>query len=76
LEHPKNAGYGGRNDLPREARVSLRHKWQEFFQDAERRELVQLGKPVPVTEDKARDLFSGCFHFSIEGGKSWPPEKR
>jgi hypothetical protein len=51
LEHPKNAGSSGRNDLSREARVAMRQKWQAFFLDQERRKLVQMEKPVPITED-------------------------
>ena len=75
LEHPKSGGSGGRTDLPREARVAMREKWQLFFSDKERRALVQAGQPVPVSEEQARDLFSGAFYFSVEGGKSWPGEK-
>ena len=43
--------------------------------DPERRSLVQAGKPVPVSESQARDLFDGAFAYCIEGGKSWPPEQ-
>ena len=72
LAHPKSGGSSGRTDLPREGRVALRAKWQRFFADSERQALVQSGKPVPVSEDQARDLFNGVLSLSIEGGKSWP----
>lgn len=73
LEHPRSNGSTGRTDLTREGRIAMRAKWQQFFADAERRALVQAGKPVPVSEAQARDLFSGAFSYCIEGGKSWPP---
>jgi hypothetical protein len=75
LEHPKSGGSTGRTDLARESRIAMRVKWQHFFADPERRALVQAGKPVPVSESQARDLFSGAFSYCIEGGKSWPPEE-
>jgi len=75
LEHPKSGGSTGRTDLARESRIAMRAKWQQFFAGPERRALVQAGKPVPVSESQARDLFSGAFSYCIEGGKSWPPEE-
>lgn len=74
LEHPKSNGSSGRNS-GREARMAMRAKWQRFFADPERRALVQAGKPVPVSESQARDLFSGAFSYLIEGAKRWPPEQ-
>lgn len=75
LEHPKSGGSTGRTDLPRESRIAMRARWQQFFADPGRRALVQAAKPVPVSESQARDLFSGALSYSIQGGKSWPPEQ-
>lgn len=75
LEHPKSNGSTGRTDLARESRIAMRAKWQQFFADPERRALVQAGKPVPVSESQARDLFSGVFSYYIQAGKSWPPQE-
>jgi hypothetical protein len=79
LEHPNGGrggpGFSGRTDLPRESRVAMRGKWQRFFSDKERRALVQSGQLVPVSEEQARDLFSGAFQLTLEGGKIWPAEK-
>ncbi len=74
LERPKSVAGGGKG-LSREDRVAMRVKWQHFFSDPERRVLVQSGKPVPVSEDQARDLLSGAFHFSLEDGGRWPALK-
>lgn len=76
LQHPKGHGSGGRTDMPREARVTMREKWQRFFSDKERRALVQSGQPVVVTENEARELFTGAFHVSVEGGGKWPSDER
>ncbi|MBP8260015.1 MAG: HEAT repeat domain-containing protein [Verrucomicrobia bacterium] len=76
LEHPKPGGGTSGNRPSREERVALRQKWQRFFSDKERQELVQSGRPVPVTEDEARDLLGGAFRIWLEGDKTWPPEKR
>lgn len=72
LEHPKSNGSSGR-ELGREARMAMRARWQRFFSDPERHALVQAGKPVPVSESQARELFSGAFSYWTEGGKIWPP---
>lgn len=76
LEHPKPSGGAGGNRPSREGRVAIRQKWQRFFSDKERQALVQSGQPAPVTEDEARDLLAGAFGISLQGGKSWPGEKR
>jgi hypothetical protein len=76
LAHPEsNGGSSGRTDLSREGRVAMRAKWQQFFANPERRALVQAGKPVPITDAQARDLFSGVISLSLKNGKSWPAEK-
>lgn len=75
LEHPKRGGGSSGRLALRDARVAMRAKWQLFFSDPIRRTLVQSGKPVPVTEAQARDLFSGAFQLEIGDGKSWPAEK-
>jgi hypothetical protein len=72
LEHPATSSSSGRTDASREARFALREKWRRFFTDPERMALVQAGKPVPVTEDQARDLFGGVFAFDLEGNRKWP----
>jgi hypothetical protein len=76
LEHPKSCGSGGRTDLPREGRVTMREKWQQFFSDQERRAQVRSGKLVLVSEDQARDLLGGVYHLTIDGGGTWPGEKK
>jgi hypothetical protein len=76
LAHPEGGGgSSGRTDLSREGRVAMRAKWQQFFANPERRALVQAGKPVPITDAQARDLFSGVISLSLKNGKSWPAEK-
>jgi HEAT repeat protein len=74
LEHPGRGGSSG-NRPSREGRVVMRQKWQRFFSDKERQALVQSGKPVPVTEEEARDLLGGAFSISLGGDKSWPAQK-
>ncbi|MDB6025752.1 MAG: hypothetical protein JWM68_1975 [Verrucomicrobiales bacterium] len=76
LEHPETGGSSGRTDLPREERIAMREKWQHFFADPKRRALVESGKLVPVSEDQARDLFSGVISLDIKNGQSWPAEKK
>ena len=75
LEHPKSTGSSGSNPT-RDARVTLRGKWQRFFANPDRQAMVQAGNAVPVTEDEARTLFSGAFSISIEGGGKWPSDQR
>ncbi|MCX6904592.1 MAG: HEAT repeat domain-containing protein [Verrucomicrobia bacterium] len=74
LEHPKSSGAGS-NRPSREGRVALRQKWQQFFSDRARQALVQAGKPVPVTEEEARDLLGGAFSVNLGGNQSWPAQK-
>lgn len=74
LEHPNGGGSSG-NRPPREGRVAMRQKWQQFFSDKNRQALVQAGKPVPVTEAEARALLGGAFTISLDGGKAWPAQQ-
>jgi hypothetical protein len=74
LEHPPSVGGGGNAASARDARIALREKWRAFFADPARIALVQAGQPVPVTEDEARDLFSGIFAFTLEGNRRWPSD--
>lgn len=74
LEHPPSQGAGGSARSSREARFLLRDKWRKFFADSQRMALVSAGKPVPVTEVQARELFGGVFAFSLEGNRRWPAD--